>query len=362
MKILHRYILRQLWRNFVLALGAFVFLFLLFDFFDRIDNILVEKAAVSTVLLYFLYKIPMMTLHMLPVAMLISTLFTYGLLSKNSELTAMRASGAAIWWLARPLFLLSAIVTMVSFCIGEFVVPVSEQRQKELYNIDIKQKDKRGGYTQSNFWFRDGQKFYSAGIFDSRSNAILDFTQFDISPRWEALRRVDSSEVRWIDAVIGWSMRGITTYRFQGSRVDVSNEKSLPLPISAQPRDFYEFRSDAETMNYSQLKDFITSQARNGVATSQYYADLHAKLAHPFIILITSLLVLPFALRPARTGSLAAGFMAAFVIAFVYYAVDSFSVALGRAEIVPPILGAWMANLLLGLAAVVLSLGAEAPQ
>lgn len=362
MSILHRYILQLLVKNFFVGLGAFTFLFLLFDFFDRIDNVMGEDASVWLTITYFLYKIPMMVNLMLPVGLMLATLFTYGILSKNSEITAMRASGAAVQWLARPLILFGLLISVFSLILGEIVVPITERRQRELYNIDIKKRDQRGEYTQTDFWWRDGDRFYSANIFDSRSRALLKFSLIDIGTGWKVTRRVDAEQVRWIDPVIGWSMQNVETYRFDGSNVSMAKAPSLPLPIKSQPSDFYEFRSEPETMSFLELRRFISQQAVNGVATGQYKADLYSKLAAPFVNLITSLIVLPFALRPARTGSMATSMLAAIFIAFSYYAVDSFSVAMGRAEILPPIVGAWTANILMACVAIILNLGAESPQ
>lgn len=361
MSILHRYILRLLVKNFFVGLGAFTFLFLLFDFFDRIDNVMGEDASLALTATYFLYKIPMMANLMLPVGLMLSTLFTYGILSKNSEITAMRASGAAVQWLARPLIAFGLVVSVFSLILGEFVVPITERRQRELYNIDIKKRDQRGEFTQTDFWWRDGDRFYSANIFDSRTRSLLKFSEIDIGSNWKVIRRVDADQVRWIDPVIGWTMQNVTTHRFDGTQTPPSYAPSLPLPISNQPSDFYEFRNEPETMSFFELRRFITQQAVNGVATGQYKADLYSKLASPFVIVITSLIVLPFALRPARTGSMAASSLAAIFIAFSYYAVDSFSVAMGRAEILPPLMAAWGANILMAGVALVLNLGAEAP-
>ena len=104
MKLLHRYVLQLTLRNFALASIAFTFLFLVFDFFDRIDNVLGENASLEIIAKYFLYKIPVFFNFTIPIAMLVSTMLTFGILSKNSELTAMRAAGLRIFWIARPAF------------------------------------------------------------------------------------------------------------------------------------------------------------------------------------------------------------------------------------------------------------------
>lgn len=362
MKLLHRYIFSLLVKNFAIGLSTFVFLFLMVDFFDRFDNVLHEKASVWLIVQYFLFKIPLMVHLMLPVALLFATLFTFGLLAKSSELTAMRAAGVTVVWLARPLIIMGFFLSGVSMLFGEVVVPFSERRQKELYNIDIKQKDKKGGYNQSDFWWRHGNKFYSFDLFDSRSNTISDLSQFDINEDWSVIKRTDAESVQWIDKTLGWNMKNVTEYHFDTNPLVIETIKQLPLPISEVPNDFYDVRSDPSTMSFSELRKFIRKLRRNGISTTQYQPDLYSKIAAPFIIVITGLLVLPFTLLPARSGSMALSSVAAISIVFVYYAVDSFSISMGRAELLPAFLAAWSANIVMGIVALVLNLGSEAPR
>lgn len=362
MKIIHRYILGLLIKNFLMGLGMFVFLFLMVDFFDRFDNVLAESASALVIVQYFLYKIPLMVNLMLPVALIFATLFTFGLLSKSSEITAMRAGGLTISWLARPLCVLGLLLSGVSLLLGEVVVPITERRQKELYNIDIRKKDQRGGYNQTDFWWREGPHFYSVDLFDSRTNSLHQLSDFEINSQWDVIRRTDARETRWIDGVVGWGMHDVTRLHLDSNPITIQKYPTLPLPLKESPSDFYEFRNDADTMSYRELRRFVKDQRRNGISTTQYLPDLYSKLAFPFVIFITGLVVLPFTLRPARSGSMAFSSLAAIFVAFTYYAVDSFSISMGRAELLPPLLSAWMANILMGIVALVLNIGAESPQ
>ncbi|MEY4667676.1 MAG: hypothetical protein RL518_375 [Pseudomonadota bacterium] len=362
MKILHRYILSLLIKNFLIGLTTFVFLFLVVDFIDRIDNVLSEGASVWLILQYFLCKVPLMAQLMLPVALIFATLFTYGLLSKSSEITAMRASGLTVAWLGRPLMMFGIALSLFSLFLGEVIVPISERRQKELYNIDIRQKDKKGGYSQSDFWWRQGQNFYAFDLFDSRTNTIHSLSQFEIPEDWRVAQRTDARTAHWIDQGLGWNMRDVTAYHFDANPMVVERLRSLPLPIKEVPSDFYDVKSDPSTMSFSELRRFIKRLRRNGISTTQYLPDLYSKMAAPFIIFITGMLVLPFTLLPARSGSMALSSIAGISIAFIYYAVDSFSISMGRAELLPPLLAALSANIVMGIVAIVLNLGTEAPR
>jgi lipopolysaccharide export system permease protein len=362
MKILHRYILSLLLRNFVIGLSTFVFLFLVVDFIDRIDNVLGEGASAWLILQYFACRIPLMAQLMLPVALIFATLFTFGLLSKSSEITAMRASGVTVAWLARPLMIFGLGLSVFSLFLGEVIVPFSERRQKELYNIDIRQKDKKGGYSQADFWWRHGNSFYAFDLFDSRTNTIHSLSQFDLTEDWRVTRRTDAKSAHWIDELLGWSMRDVTQYHFDTQPIAEEKLKSYTLPIREKPSDFYDVKSDPSTMSFSELRRFIKKLKRNGISTTQYNPDLYSKLAAPLIIFITGMLVLPFTLLPARSGSMALSSVAAISIAFLYYAVDSFSISMGRAELLPAFLAAWSANIVMGIVALVLNLGTEAPR
>jgi lipopolysaccharide export system permease protein len=367
MSIIHKYILRQVGRTLALSLGAFVFLFLVFDFFDRIDNILPEDAPFWMVVQYFALKVPLMVSLMLPVSMLVSVMLSLGILSKNSEITAMRASGLTVFWIARPVFVLGLLLSVAALFMNETLVPYCARRTKEIYNIDIRKKNETGSYSQSNFWWRSEHNFYSVGMFDSRTNTLLDFSWFELGPNFDVLRRLDAARVKWINEELGWSMEDVNEYRFSrrqnGSRTatDTDHYARMALPLKDSPQDFYDVRADPHTMSYRELKRFIREQRENGVEVRSYLADLYEKISFPLIILIVVPVVLPFALKPARTGSMALSFLAGLIIAFAYYAVHSFSLSLGRAEIWPPILAAWMANIIMGFVGLVLSFGAESP-
>jgi lipopolysaccharide export system permease protein len=363
MKIIHRYMLSTFLRNLGLSLLAFTLLFLIFDFFDRIDNILPEDAPVYIIVEYFVLKVPLIMSLMLPVSMLVSVVFTVGLLSKNSEITAMRASGMTVLWIAKPLFIVGLITSFLAIILNESIVPYTTRRTKEIYNIDIQKKNADGVYSQNDFWWRTDNSFFAVGMFDSRSDTLINLSRFDISDTFDVFRRVDAAKAEYLVPNLGWSMKDVTEYRFHGNQPPtvLHNPEAEPLPIASVPRDFYDMKTDPATMSFRRLKKFIREQAANGISTRSYLADLYEKFASPFLIFIVIPVVLPFALKPARSGSLAWSFLAALSVGFSYYAVHSLSLALGRAELWPPLLSAWMANIVMGIVGAVLSLGAEAP-
>ena len=341
----------------------FSILFLLFDFFDRIDNLMEEGTSIWTAIKYFLYKIPLTLNYMIPIAMLVAALFTIGLMSKNSEVTAMRAGGLTLFWISKPLFVFSFLVSVFTILFQETAVPHAQRRVREIYNIDIRKKDESGSYSQSDFWWRSGDSFYAIDIFDSRTNTLHDVTKLELNlDNFDILARTNSKKAKWVSPELGWTMQNVEEYEFHANDAPKkAAHKSLPLPISEQPKDFFKAKMDPHTMSYFQLKEFILKQKENGISILGYLSDLYSKFSFAFVTFVITLVAIPFALKPARSGSMAFSLLAGMIIGFSYYAVHSFSIAMGRAELWPPLLAAWTANILLCIIGVVLNWGAEAP-
>jgi lipopolysaccharide export system permease protein len=100
--LLNRYILSAFARIFGLALAAFAGIYLLVDFFERVDSFIEHKAHLSQYSLYFTNKIPMIVVQVAPMAVLMGVFMSPGRLSRSSELTAMRASGISLWRITVP--------------------------------------------------------------------------------------------------------------------------------------------------------------------------------------------------------------------------------------------------------------------
>lgn len=364
LRTLNRYLLKQLGAFFLMALGILTTLFLVVDFFDRIDNIITETPELTLVFEYFLLKVPNTIVLMMPIAVLVSTLMTIGLLSRNSELAAMRAAGITIAEIARPIMAIGLLLSLVNLGLNELVVPYASRRVREIYNIDIKQKDASGAYSQNDFWWRAGRTFYSVGAFDSRTSTLTGFSAFDVAEDMTVARRINADTVTYLDPLLGWNMHGATEYGFTRdlSSPDSTTYPHLPFPSPKEPTDFYYTETDPSTMSYKSLRRFITEQQENGLSVETHYADLYAKFSFPFVCAIMPIIVLPFSLRPARSGSMAPSILAALCIGFGYHVVHSFAISLGRAEILPPLVAAWLANLIMITVGTILLAGAENPQ
>jgi lipopolysaccharide export system permease protein len=364
MKILRSYLLISFIKNFLTSLGIFVILFITVDFIDRIDNILQENSSIFLIFEYFILKIPLFITLVFPISMLVSTLFTLGILAKTSELTAIRAAGISITWLSIPLFIFGLLVTGCSFLIDQTLVPYCTRRTKEIYNIDIRKKNQSGAYSQSNFWWRQEGIFFTANQFDSRTDNLYGLTKLSIDDKMRISRRIDSEKVKHLSPQLGWQMDNVTEYTFLKD-ADLppltTKYQRLPLTIKKVPVDFYDVEADPHSMSFSALKKFMYSQSKNGLPTSQYLADLYDKIAFPFLNIVIIIVVLPFTVKHSRsTAIMATTIIPSLIIGFSYYAIHSFFISLGRAEILNPIISTWFTNTIFFIGGIILLWGSDA--
>lgn len=363
MTILQRYLLKQFIKNSATILGILVVLFLLIDITDRLDTILTEGATFLNSITYFLYKLPNTLVLMIPLSVLGGSLFTFAMMHKNTELLAMRSSGNPVWWLSLPMFVVSIAVSIFSIVFSESVVPAAQKKMRMIYNIEIQKKDQKGVYSQNNIWWREGDTFYAANSFDSTNNTLRQVSAFRLSKEFRPRSRIIAQEGVWISKQLGWDLHDATYFIFKKNRSPESAfHQRIPMPVKRAPKDFFDSKTETDTMSFLELRTFIAQQKLNGLPVSGFYADLYEKLAFPFVSFFIVLTSCAFAIRTVRTTNLAITFLIGLGVAFLYFSIHSFSVALGRAELIHPFIAAWTANFILALVGFVLHLSAENPR
>ena len=109
--------------------------------------------------------------------------------------------------------------------------------------------------------------------------------------------------------------------------------------------DLIQVQQAPETMTFRELRVYVTRLAQTGHNVGKYLADLYRKLAFPLIHVIMALVAIPFALASPRSGGRAVGIAVAILISVGYWVVHSIAIAFAKADLLPPMLGAWTANI-----------------
>ena len=88
MKIITRYLYREFFAYFFISLIAFLVLYLVIDFFGKIDNFFEAGVPLGIALSYFFYQIPLIVQQIIPISVLVSIMLMFGLMNKHNEILA----------------------------------------------------------------------------------------------------------------------------------------------------------------------------------------------------------------------------------------------------------------------------------
>lgn len=114
MTILTRYIAGAYLKILGLCLASFVAIYLVIDFLEKIGRLLRFQPRWIDIIQYFICKLPEIITQVIPLAVLMSTLLTLGMLSRNSEIVAMRGCGVGLGRISAPLIVIAAAVSLIT--------------------------------------------------------------------------------------------------------------------------------------------------------------------------------------------------------------------------------------------------------
>nr|HPJ71950.1 LptF/LptG family permease [bacterium] len=138
-KILDRYVVQAFLLPFSYCLAAFVILFIIGDLFEHLDDFLRLPNWPLAAVRYYILFIPSVFIFIVPIAILLSLIYSLGRLQHTNEITAMRAGGINIYRAVAPLILISFLVSVAVFFLNEFVAPRALKQSnllKEQYEED----------------------------------------------------------------------------------------------------------------------------------------------------------------------------------------------------------------------------------
>ena len=176
--LLDRYLIAGFLKIFALSLLCLTALYLVVDFFDRIENLLKAGAPLWTSLRYFLYKLPLLISRVVGFAALFSTLFFLGTLSRNQEITAMRSSGLSLRRISLPLLLCSLFLALLVFFCNEALVPIFTRKAQDIYKTEVRKKPLRSVLGTEDFWIPGAGSFIRVDHFDTRENTLKGVSVF----------------------------------------------------------------------------------------------------------------------------------------------------------------------------------------
>jgi len=348
MKLIDRYIIKQFISHFNFALIAIIMVFIIIDLMENVDDFIDRKAPVGIVIQYYIFFIPEMIKSMIPVAMLLSSLFTTGKLSNQNELVALKASGVSLYRFMLPFLAIGVFVTCASIYFNGWIVPTAN---KEKYQIEREHlaKGGRSDFARYNIFIQDSPiRFLSLGFFDETTNTVsrVSIQEFSDTNFTVLERRYDAGRMEWSPEDKIWTLHRGVMREFQNDTETLTSFDRLQMEeLFFNPDDIARKQLQPDEMDYFELRDFIQSQRRAGQQTARWEVDYYGKIAFPFASLVVILFGVPFSAEKRR-GGLALQFAVGVLITFLYIASMAMSETLGRSSDYNTLFMAWLPNII----------------
>lgn len=358
MTLISRYILSTFCRVFGLALTAFIGLYLLVDFFERVDNFIEHGAAAQHYLSYFALKIPFITVQVAPLACLLAVFMTLGGFSRSNELTAMHSAGISLLRITLPLLITGLLISLFSLLAYEYLVPVCVKQANTIYTSKVQGRP-LAVFKRNRIWLREGNKIVNIRLAEANKGELQGVSLFGFDQSFKLTDRSDIPQAAYVNGQ--WRAKTLTERHFDNGNLVASQKgNDLPVDLKLTPDDFRVPSSKRnEDLGYRELRLLAAKLRAEGYNPIRFEVDMHARLATPFASLIMAFLGIPFALRKGRDSGLALGIAMSVMIGVIYFILQAMLLAFGYSSALPPVLAAWSVNLLFFLFGCWLFLGTD---
>ncbi len=347
MKILDRYICRQLALPFLIGVLTFAVI-MLGDAARQLGSILFGlRAPLPLIAKFLFYHSPHAIVWSMPVGTVVAVAMTMTSLQTHGETRAMRVGGASVVRICIPMLLMGLVASVLALAVNEYVVPAASRRASEAFRqMTRSQPIVR---EQHDVYFKDEQgRIFYVGHMDAEHN------QLERVVIWTENEQHDIASItaaNWaeLDANV-WVLReGNTVWLEPGGRriraVERFGTKAVKLHKALQ--DYYTGGQRELEMSATQLKDLIKTVSPGGQNTQKLQVKLHFKYSIPLACLVFALIAAPIAMRFAHYGTFV-GVVIAILIVFLYNGVRSWTLAFGLAGALHPLVAGWLQNVLFG--------------
>ncbi|GKT08183.1 LPS export ABC transporter permease LptG [Desulforhabdus sp. TSK] len=344
MNIISRYIVRQFLPIFTLALVTFLALYLIIDFFEKIDNMMAKNVSASHIAAYFLYKIPSIVTQGIPMASLLATLIALGILKRNRELTALEAAGINPTKYITPIVACTLLLSFIHFGLSETVSRPMNQKSQKIWQQEVRQNKASMSYIQENVWYRGKGVIYQIHLYDRIQKTMEKVTLFYLDSQFRLTERLDAMRFRWENQ--RWMAEDGLLLRFEGDETVQEQFQQRALDLKETPQDFEGLETMPEELNWGDLYKYSKRIRLEGYNSTPYEVELHMRLAFPLTTLILALLGITIAMRQGMHAGITLSVGIALIVAFLYLTVLQLGSGLATASILPPALGVWASNVI----------------
>ena len=349
-RTIDRYIIRELFWPYVFGMLGFIVVIAIDPMISAMKNVINKQVDVTVVAKWFLYSLTHDMIFTFPMAMLLSSLLLFGRLSKDSEIIALKAGGVSFRRLIIPVVLFALLSTFVAFLFSEFVMPYTTSRARDIQKNDILKLLPTRGAENVYIKDTDWRTIYAGKVthFPGEEVAVrledVVITEYDPKTNLP-LRRTLAKGGAYMNRAWNFWDGVVYDYDRELNATLVEEFKSKPVALDEKPDDFKKEDTRYGEMSMKTLRRQIKYRYEKGFHdVVNLLVEFYMKSSIPFACLIFGILGAALGTGHSKTGAFI-GFGVSVIIIFIYYVLLSICKSYGKNGLLPPLLSAWVTNL-----------------
>ncbi len=344
--LLDRYLIAQFAKNLLLVLCSLLAIYLLVDFFERVDNFLEAKKSVGLAVRYLLLKVPFICEQLIPVCILLAGIITLGVLNHHFEFMALMAGGISVTRIIRPLLVAAGLFTLLTVLVGQWLLPPTMAATNRLWYEEVRKQIPRGIIRDGHTYFRGEKGIFSFLRTDPNKNEFSSFTFASYDAEQGLTTLLTANRASYLDGA--WLLQeGQHKERNADGTFRVENFRTLSHAFPEKPADFFMPEYQLQERSYSALlREALAGEAHGNSARLEF----HRRFSYIFLGIPLLLVGIPVLLvvHRNRGRDLALAIPLSCAMAFAAWGAWSAGQSLARTGTLPPGLASWAIHLLAG--------------
>lgn len=348
MKLLDRYILKEMSGPFLFGILAFTVILVAGNLLFKIAELLIQRGvSLGTVTRLFLYSLPGVVVLTIPMSSLLAALLGFGRLSANVEIVALKAAGIPFERAVRPVLAAAVVVSIAAFALNETIVPLSEKAAANVLQYEVYRQTppllKERIFLREESQGQLRRVIYITQLFPRSGlmKGVL-IQEFD---KQQLKRIISAKSGEWVNGE--WWIDSGSVYELgpNGESKLLFKFDRQSLHLDLDPKEVEDASQDPSEMNLMQLYRAIQALSKQGADLTQLWVLFNLRIAVPWASVALALVGAALGSRPQRASS-SVGLGISVVIIFIYYVILSLCQSLGEAALLPAIVAAWLPNVI----------------
>ncbi len=324
MKIIKSYLSKETTHSILLVMAGLLAMFSFFDLLQELDSIGKGSYGIGKIILFVLLSSPGHIYEVVPVAVLIGTMYSLATMARNSELVIMRVSGMSILKIGSSLIKVGLIFALITFIVGELVTPYSEkiaQRLRIKATDSVIAQDFRSG-----FWVKDGNSFVNVEeVLPDAELVNIYIYKFNDNFELQTINNAKSGKFNGES----WDLKSVRQTDLSATQVKSKSFEFTNWQSLIRPELLNILLVVPEKMSAWNLYSYINHLSKNKQKTSRYEIALWAKIIYPIACAVMILIALPFGFIQQRAGGVGAKIFAGIILGILYQVMNRVFVHLG---------------------------------